>query len=1081
MSATPPPSSPSTESAPARVVALLVHWEERRRQGQPVAAEELCRDCPELLDQLRQHLRLLDALDPRLTLALAPPALAPPPSTLLLDTTLPPDRSGPPGEPDVPGYEVLETLGRGGMGVVYKARQTALGRVVALKMILHGSHAEAADLARFQTEAEAVARLQHPHIVQIYEVGHHDGCPYFSLEYVAGGSLDRRLDGAPVHARRAAEWLESLARAVHAAHQAGILHRDLKPANIFVAADGALKIGDFGLAKKLDDTGRTQAGALIGTPSYMPPEQAGALAEKQDGVPPAPVGPAADVYALGAILYECLTGRPPFRGETTLDTVLQVLTQEPVPPSRLQPTMPRDLETICLKCLHKGPPRRYATAEALADDLRCFLDGRPIAARPVGRLERLAKWARRRPAAAALWAVSVLGGLGLVMAALLVNAHLEATRAETEAATRVAGLVETLSKADTAAVPALLKDLDDQRGRAAPLLREALAGAAAGSPARLHLGLALLPDDPAQVDVLVERLLTGSPAEVGLLRDPLRAHAPPTSARLWAVLRDVRADGGRRLRAACALAPAATDDPRWPQVAGAVAEQLATENLLRTGAWADLLRPVRAALVEPLAQLAQDQKRPEAQRDLATGLLADFAADRPEVLVAQLVGAEERAFGVLWPKVAAHRAQAVALLGRELERAAGPDVATVVLAERQAQAAVALLRLGQAEPVWALLRHTPDPSRRTELLHRLAPLGADPRALLKRYGAEPDVTSKRALLLALGEFKASQLPVAERQPHIAGLLRDYRAEPDAGLHGALEWLLRQRWGQAKELDQIDQDLRGQEPGERRWYVNGQGQTLVLLPGPHEFAMGSPKHEVGRFDAEVLHRKTIPRGFALASKEVTGAQFQRFRRDHPNVPIRERKDFSPDPDGPIIGVTWYEAMQYCRWLSEQEGVPKEQMCCPPIKDIKEGMKLPEDYLTRTGYRLPTEAEWEYACRAGADTPYYFGTSAARLKGYGWYFQTAGERAWPGGQLKPNDFGLFDMLGNAFEWTADRFLTYQSGEDREDNIKLTDVYLRVLRGGSFSAHARLLRSAYRNADRPSNRDLTSGFRPARTYPF
>jgi formylglycine-generating enzyme required for sulfatase activity len=1063
-----------------RLGALLFLWDERRRQGQPVSAEELCRDCPELLDWLRQQMRLLGSLSPQLTASVAPPTLAPPPSEPPLEA--PPDGLVNPLALDVPGYEVLETLGRGGMGIVYKARHKALDRVVALKMVLAGGHAEPADLLRFQTEAEAVARLQHPNIVQIFEVGSHQGRPFLALEYAARGSLDRQLDGTPLNARRAAEMIATLARAVHAAHAHGILHRDLKPANIFVAADGALKVGDFGLAKKLDDTGRTQAGTLIGTPNYMPPEQAGLVAGQGGRRPPAPMGPAADVYALGAILYECLTGRPPFRGETTLDTVLQVLSQEPVPPSRLQPKVPRDLETICLKCLHKEPPRRYATAEALADDLRRFLDGQPVTARPVGRLERLVKWARRRPAAAALWAVAVLGGLGLLVAALLVRAHLEDTRAETEAATRVAGLVQALGQADPAAVPALLKDLDEHRGRAAPLLREALAGAAAGSPARLHLELALLPDDPAQADVLVERLLKASPAEVGLLRGPLQEAAPQTTARLWAVLSDARADAGRRLRAACALAPAARDDPRWPRVAGAVAERLATENLLLAGAWAELLRPVRAALVEPLARLAQDAQRPEAQRDLATGLLADFAADRPEVLVAQLVVAEERAFGVLWPKVEAQRERALPLLGRALERVAGPDVSAAVLAERQAQAAVALLRLGQAEPVWPLLRHTADPSRRTELLHRLAPLGADPRALLQRYAEEPDVTSKRALLLALGEFTARQLPVAERQPHLAGLLRAYREEPDAGLHGALDWLLRQRWGQAQELDQIDQDLRGLAAGERRWYVNSQGQTLVLLPGPIEFDMGSPKHEVGRFDSEVLHRKTIPRGFALATKEVTVAQFQRFRRDHPNVPIvRELKDFSPAADGPIIGVTWYEAMQYCRWLSEQEGVPKEQMCYPPIKDIKEGMQLPADYLTRKGYRLPTEAEWEYACRAGAETPYYFGTSPARLKSYGWYFQTAGERAWPGGQLKPNDFGLFDLLGNAFEWTAGRFLTYKSGEDREDNVKVTDVHLRVLRGGSFNNHARVLRSARRTTGRPSDRLTTSGFRPARTYPF
>jgi serine/threonine-protein kinase len=284
------------------------------------------------------------------------------------------------------------------MGVVYRARQVALDRVVALKMILAGSHADERERARFRTEAEAVARLQHPNIVQIYEIGESEGRPFFSLEYVDGGSLAAKLDGTPLPGKSAAQLVETLARAVHAAHQRGIVHRDLKPANVLLTADGTPKITDFGLAKRLDvERGQTQTGSIVGTPSYMAPEQA---ASKKD------IGPAADVYALGAILYELLTGRPPFRAETPLDTVLQVLSAEPAPPSLLQPRVARDLETVCLKCLAKEPRQRYADAEALAADLLRFLDGRPILARPVGPVERLGRWARRNPAVASLAAAS---------------------------------------------------------------------------------------------------------------------------------------------------------------------------------------------------------------------------------------------------------------------------------------------------------------------------------------------------------------------------------------------------------------------------------------------------------------------------------------------------------------------------------------------------------------------------------------------------------------------------------------------------------------------------------------------------
>jgi serine/threonine-protein kinase len=288
------------------------------------------------------------------------------------------------------------------MGVVYQARQKSLNRTVALKVILAGVHARETDRVRFRAEAEAIARLQHPHIVQIYEVGEHDGLPFFSLEYCPGGSLEQTLGGTPFPVGRAAGLVEILARALHAAHQKGILHRDLKPANVLLAEDGTPRITDFGLAKKLDEVGPTTSGAVVGTPSYMAPEQAAGKRRE--------LGPPTDVYALGALLYECLTGRPPFRAATALDTILQVLNDDPVPPTRLQPKVPRDLETICLKCLEKEPQRRYATALALAEDLRRFQAGEPIVARTQGPLERTWRWGRRNRAAAAA-VLFLIGGV----------------------------------------------------------------------------------------------------------------------------------------------------------------------------------------------------------------------------------------------------------------------------------------------------------------------------------------------------------------------------------------------------------------------------------------------------------------------------------------------------------------------------------------------------------------------------------------------------------------------------------------------------------------------------------------------
>ncbi len=280
------------------------------------------------------------------------------------------------------------------MGVVYKAQHLALKRTVALKMVLAGGHASPHELARFRIEAEAVARLQHPNIVQIHEVGEAAGYPYFSLEFVEGGSLAGKLDGKPMPAREAAKLVEALARAMQLAHSRNVLHRDLKPANILLTAEGTPKITDFGLARQMDsDSSETQAGAIMGTPSYMAPEQASGHAHE--------AGPAADTYALGAILYECLAGRPPFRGKTVVETLDQVLTQEPAPPSGWQAGVPPDLETICLKCLRKEPENRYPSAAELADELVRYQQGEPILARPTGRSERAVKWVRRNPGVAA--------------------------------------------------------------------------------------------------------------------------------------------------------------------------------------------------------------------------------------------------------------------------------------------------------------------------------------------------------------------------------------------------------------------------------------------------------------------------------------------------------------------------------------------------------------------------------------------------------------------------------------------------------------------------------------------------------
>jgi serine/threonine protein kinase len=399
---------PELRSDPRLVDLVCNEFSLRKAMGDDPDCEAYVRRFPEFAGQLRRRLgsdrpdgesaspETEDSFEEQ-SVAIEHPALSAGESPDLDETKV-----EQPGQVKIPGYEILGQLGRGGMGVVYQARHLGLNRVVALKMIQGSREISPEELGRLRAEARAVAQFKHPNIVQVYDVGEHEGLGYFSLEFVDGGTLDEKLERKPLPPQKAAELVETLARAIHSAHEKQIIHRDLKPGNILLTHDGVPKIADFGLAQEMNSDG--QAGderRAVGTPCYMAPEQAyGNTAD---------LGPPTDVYALGSILYEILTGRPPFMGANVMETLTQVVTAEPVPPSRLQPRCPRDLETICLKCLEKPPSKRYATALELADDLRRFLHGEPIHARTMGRAERLWRWCRRNPIAASLLLTVSLG------------------------------------------------------------------------------------------------------------------------------------------------------------------------------------------------------------------------------------------------------------------------------------------------------------------------------------------------------------------------------------------------------------------------------------------------------------------------------------------------------------------------------------------------------------------------------------------------------------------------------------------------------------------------------------------------
>ena len=643
--------------------------------------------------------------------------------------------------------------------------------------------------------------------------------------------------------------------------------------------------------------------------------------------------------------------------------------------------------------------------------------------------------------------------------------------------------------------PSIVAELKPYRKWIDRLLRQAYAEAqAAGdSQKQLSAALALLPVDDTQLPYLKDRLLRADAQDVSVLRQCLSAHKDALVAECWRVLeKPTQQDQGKALPAASALALYDPANPLWEKDRIDVANRLIAENAYVVFRWVDALRPVGKQLIDPLAVIFRDEKRSESERTLAASALAEYVSDQPNELAELLMDATVRQFAAVYPPVERSPDQTVPLFDVELtkkppsKKAISPTEVDNKIWDkfynRQANAAVALIRMGRAEKSWSLLKHSPNPSLRSYLVHRLGSLGVQPNLLISKLDQESDVSIRRALILSFGEYGEGRLPTTERDVLTKKLLELYRNDADPGIHGASEWVLRQ-WRNDNQIQGIDKELEklplpalglNQTPtpspeNKRGWYVNSQGQTMVNVRGPVEFDMGAPGYSG-------YHRERIGHHFAIATKEVTVEQFQRFlKRGFVEL-------IQPEPTCPFNGVTWYEAAAYCNWLSKQEKLPVDQWCYAPNDkgDYAEGMKLLSNPDKRTGYRLPTEAEWEYSCRAGAVTGYSFGEPWLLLKEYGWYKENSRNRTQPVASLKPNDLGLFDLHGNSSEWCQDGYKNYRTYDtDITRSSLIDDKQQRGYRGGDYNTETTLLLCSTPGFLVPSYRFGGKGFRLIRTY--
>jgi serine/threonine protein kinase/formylglycine-generating enzyme required for sulfatase activity len=949
------------------------------------------------------------------------------------------------------GYELVQRLGQGGMGIVFKARQhSAGGRWVALKVVrpdLLGEPSPALRqelLARFQTEVKAAASIDNEHIVPLYEAGEVDGLPYYAMRFVDGENLSDLLERGPLPASRAAELLEPVVRAVAHLHDRKLLHRDIKPRNLILDGGGRLLLTDFGLAKQLEALAveATISNPMLGTPAYMSPEQARGSGR---------IGPATDIYSLGATLYEILTGKAPFRGATALEILRQVLDEEPVSPDRIDKGIDSGMARICMKCLRKEPEKRYSDALALADDLARYGAGKTPRARASSFLDQALRWSKRRPALAAPGLVLLVGlplALGVVYA-------LE-SRARS---TRSSDLIRNLLTVKT---EKLLGAIDELRGSNLQIrerLAEAWSSSASGSNEKLRESIALLRLGPQGSQPDVAFYLEGQfdqldPASLAVACEVLEPWQTELTPHMWSIVRDKGQAPGRRLRAACVLAVWDAHAAAWPNIAGDVTANLIDSSPEDQKSWAQLLKPVASSLEPCLITYFRERTDSEKSRKAAAILAVQFDGNAERLV--ELAGeAEPYQLRFLAQAFLDNPHSQTVLQAALQDRSAESSPANETSSKRKANLVAVSLRLAwTADQVkWLGRPNETDTLVRSFLIHRLEPVGIEPEKIGEAFDRETNSRVRAALLLALGEYAPDQLLSEHRDNLRAKIVEAYQKDSDGGVHSASEWLL-DRWGVEKPvLIPAAHANSGPPESEKGWRLAPNGHTMVVFRDPPEGEIGAkgvnPKLGLG----VPLKRIKLP-SFAIAAKETTVAQVLAL------CPGYQMKA----SDKPATEIDFTGAAIYCNRLSELEGIPREEWFYEG-PDANGYVGLAKNFRRKTGYRLPTEEEWEYGCRAGSSGTWFFGDSRDLLKHYVWGLESGSKSVLPVGRLKPNDFGLFDMLGNAEEWclvdNGDRNFTSQA-----------------VRGGSVKYIWFYLHTEDRLTVIPTKRSEYLGFRVART---
>ena len=1035
-------------------------------------------------------------------------------------------------------YETIRVLGEGAFGYVFEANDPQLDRKVAVKVAKSISSTNA--IERFLREARSAAQLRHPNIIPVHEYGKVDGKHIIVYEYIEGETLKSYISrNQPLPLVETLRLVRLIAEGLDYAHSKGIIHRDMKPDNVMIDSSGQPHIADFGCARSMEaDVSLTMDGSILGTPTYMSPEQASGRSNTADG--------RTDIWSLGVMLYEMVAGKKPFSGKLT-DLLFWIRNHDPPPLRTHNASAPVDIETLCVKCLQRELPDRFATAQELADEIERFERGEPIRSRPVTLVRRLTLWRKRNPTVANLLAAVAV----TLIAGISASSYyaLEAWREQNE---RIESQLDSVLTAKATELPALLRSLEPSTSTVLPFLNEEVDDAENTPSENRRLRTALLyfeddPDSKAQLSSELAPHLLDANADLLMVARGVIVDADDQIAdELWPVAcnDNGKASVAQRLRAACLLTGLDPESENWDSIAGDLSAILTNMNLLESTRWLPALKPVRDKLLPPMRTnfAVIDNARRE-RSDRSASLIASLFDDQPETLTGLLGTASPTQLAWLLPPLQTKLDIATQLLTDRLMKLEAAESGTTEETESRiiakANLVIALIQTGSSKH-WAYLDRSQHVSIATEIIERLGPSARfNPIAinhltqeLANWQNAAPGPMA--SLILSMGQFSDAQIPQARRESLIPLLLDVFNEHPQVEIHSAARWLL-QKWDATSKLAAAEHELRSPHPMPGYgWHVDPTGNTFAIFEPVDQLWMGiSTVHtalavaEGSATDGELLHLRRIPRRFGICIHEVTSDQFEDFENDMvtrwkqrlatlgsedktaagqlkariKDVSRRQKIRSAYSSDAPVVNISWVRVLAYCRWLSDKNSTGH---CLPSVTrlqqwyDDKTDVPLLQGHLRRPGYRLPTAAEWEYACRANTNTLRLYGSTPSRLEAYSWYGANRNFSLKPVGILKPNGFGLFDILGNASEWcltwhqellpdsslavSSDLIATDGSDliwPDIGESQKGWQSDAREHRGGSYRDSAGDLRTSKRFHLKPFKGLNHLGFRLARTY--